>query len=162
MVSVCQGRNEKDMEPPGIFQWLTRLRGWFRRPDAGAQGEALAAEFLRREHGFALVARNWRSPHDRRDEIDLVCRDGEVLVFVEVKARTAGALVPGYYAVDRRKKRVLRRVCTAYLRHLRPIPRTFRLDIVEVEMPTAAAGGEPVIRHFANIPLFPKDFHPGP
>ena len=36
-------------------------------------------------------------------------RDRDVLVFVEVKARRAGALVPGYYAVDRRKRKVLRR-----------------------------------------------------
>ena len=134
---------------------------WLRPTDAGAEGEKLAADFLRRERGFRLVARNWRNPRDRRDEIDLVCRDGEVLVFVEVKARSADALVPGYYAVNARKKRVLLRVCTAYLRRLRPPPVTFRLDVVEVTRPAAGSAAAPVILHFENVPLFPKHFRGG-
>lgn len=125
---------------------------------AGVAGERAAAEFLRHERSFTIVARNWRSPRDRRDEIDLVCRDGEVLVFVEVKTRAAGALVPGYYAVNARKKKVLRRACTVYLRALpdKTRPRTFRFDVVEVA--TRADGGPPEVRHFENVPLFPKSF----
>ena len=122
----------------------------------GARGERLAEDFLRGERGYGIVARNWRNPRDRREEIDLVCRDGDALVFVEVKARGAAALVPGYFAVDRRKKAVLRRACTAYLRSLAVPPRTYRLDIVEVAFPVG--GGAPVVNHFANIPLFPR-FH---
>lgn len=96
--------------------------------------------------------RNWRNPHDRRDEIDLICRDGSVLVFVEVKARAAGALRPGYHAVDRRKKRVLRRTIEAYLAQLPIKPQTFRLDVVEVVLP--GNEGKPAeILHFENIPL---------
>lgn len=144
-----------------MFHWLSRLLGWLRRPDAGAAGEALAADFLRRERGYRILARNWRNPRDRRDELDLVCRDGEVLVFVEVKARRADALVPGYYAVTRRKKRVLRRTCTAYLQQLRPPPRTFRFDIVEVGLPAAGGTAAPAILHFENVPLFPKHFRGG-
>ncbi len=67
---------------------------------AGVEGERLAARFLRKQNGYKIVARNWRSPRDRRDEIDLVCRDGLTLVFVEVKTRAADALVSGYHAVD--------------------------------------------------------------
>ena len=98
----------------------------------GGLGERLAADWLQRERGFVVVARNWRNPRDRRDELDLVCRDGAVLVFVEVKARSAGSLVPGVYTVNARKKRVLRRTAEAYLAGLREPPRTFRLDVVEV------------------------------
>jgi putative endonuclease len=144
-----------------MLRWLTVLFGWWRRGDAGARGEALAAEFLQRERGFAIVARNWRNPRDRRDELDLICRDGDVLVFVEVKTRSAGALVPGYYAVDRRKKRVLLRACSAYLQQLRSPPCTYRLDVVEVVLPRAGAAGAPVVSHFAKIPLFPKHHCPG-
>ncbi len=86
-----------------------------------------------------------------------MCRDRDVLVFVEVKARAAGALVPGYYAVDRRKKAVLLRATKAYLSRLNDKPRTFRLDIVEVELPFAP-GGEPTVRHFENVPLFSKSY----
>ena len=123
--------------------------------DTGSRGEQLAGDFLRRRRGFSLVARNWRNPRDRREEIDLVCRDGEALVFVEVKTRVAGALVPGYFAVDRRKREVLRRVCQAYLRLLRRKPATFRFDVVEVEI----TGGDPIVRHFENVALFSKHFH---
>lgn len=131
--------------------------------DPGGRGERLAADWLQRERRFAIVARNWRNPHDRREELDLVCRDADVLVFVEVKARAAGALVPGYHAVDRRKKRVLRRAIETYLAQLREKPRTFRFDIVEVAF--AAEGGEangpargPTVLHFENVPLFSKNF----
>ncbi len=143
-----------------MFSWFKRLfeRSAGSTTPTGAAGERAAEEFLRRERGFSIVTRNWRSPRDRRDEIDLVCRDGGVLVFVEVKTRAAGALVPGYYTIDARKKKVLRRAGAAYLRALASDarPRTFRLDVVEVAMP--AGGGPPEVRHFENVPLFPKNF----
>lgn len=141
---------------------LDRLVGWFKQfsgrgaPAAqrlGAAGEQAALRFLRDRHGYEIVARNWRSG---RDEIDLVCRDGDVLVFVEVKARAAGALVPGYYSVDRRKKRALRRAIHAFLTSLKHRPRTFRLDVVEVQL---EAGRADQILVFENIPLFPKGYH---
>jgi len=122
----------------------------------GAAGERLAAEFLHGRAGYEIVVRNWRNPRERREEIDLVCRDGEVLVFVEVKARSADARVPGFFAVDRRKKRALRRAIHAYLTQLRVRPRTFRFDVAEV-----AFGGNtpPQVLHFQNVPLFPKGYH---
>jgi putative endonuclease len=139
---------------------------------SGNRGERLAAEWLERERGFSIVARNWRSPKDRRDEIDLVGRDGEVLVFVEVKTRVAGALVPGYHAVDERKKRALRRAIEVYLAQLAEKPNTFRFDVVEVALPAEhvkaatshggegarPAAAEPEILHFENVPLFSKYF----
>lgn len=140
-----------------MLRFFQSLLGLSSPTEAGARGESLAAAWLRRERGFSVVARNWRSPRDRRDEIDLVCRDGDALVFVEVKARSAGALVPGYHAIDRRKKRVLRRTAQAYLAHLREKPVTFRFDVVEVSFP-AAAGAEPEILHFENVPLFSKHY----
>ncbi|MET0261702.1 MAG: YraN family protein [Rariglobus sp.] len=122
----------------------------------GERGELLAAAFLK-EKGFRVVARNWRSPADRRDEIDLILTDGDVLVFVEVKTRAAAALVSGYHAVNSRKKTVVRRAAIAYLRALRPAPLTYRFDVVEVAITPA---GEPEVRHYENIELFPKHFRP--
>lgn len=140
-----------------MLSWLQSLFSGPRAENAGARGEQRAADWLRRQRGFEIVARNWRSPHDRRDELDLVCRDGEVLVFVEVKARAAGALVPGYYAVDKRKKQVLRRAIDAYLAQLRPAPRTFRFDVVEIS--ENANGPDAEVLHFENVPLFSKTYH---
>jgi putative endonuclease len=141
-----------------------RLKAWWAkvtgprdaRQARGVAGERAAEAFLRAKPGWKIVARNWRSPRDRRDEIDLVCRDGESLVFVEVKTRAAGALVGGYFAVDARKKRVLRRAAGVYLRELRDArPNTVRFDIVEVEWADDEAIA-PAVRHFESVPLWPR------
>lgn len=138
-----------------MFSLLRRLLG--QKPvdsSTGAWGEEQAADWLSRERRFRILARNWRSAQDRRDELDLVAMDGEVLVFVEVKTRSATARVSGYHAINRRKKTVLRRACDAYLRStpsgLRPP--TFRFDVVEVAR--AQEAGKTVISHFENVPLF--------
>jgi putative endonuclease len=124
--------------------------------EAGERGEHAAAGFLKARQGYVIVTRNWRSSKDQRDEIDLVCRDRDVLVFVEVKARAAGALVNGFQAVDERKRRALRRAVQAYLAELNPPPRTFRFDIVEVTL----SGRLPAqVMHYENAPLFPKGYH---
>jgi putative endonuclease len=140
---------------------LARLRGLApAAPSSGARAEALAAETLA-ARGWRVLARNWRNPADRREELDLVCADGEVLVFVEVKARSARALVPGYFAVDARKKKVLLRAARAYLRGLRRPPLTFRFDVVEVALgadETAGGKAGPPVLHFENVPLFPRHF----
>jgi putative endonuclease len=123
---------------------------------AGARGEQAAADYLKARHGFAIVTRNWRNPLDRRQEIDLVCRDRDVLVFVEVKARAEGALVSGYDAVTQRKRRALRRAVHAYLGALNPPPRTFRFDVAEVTLSDRL----PVqVLHFENVPLFPEGYY---
>jgi putative endonuclease len=139
-----------------------RLKTWlgraplFRAVSTGEAGESKAAAFLRSQ-GYGVVARNWRNPADRRDEIDLICRDGAVLVFVEVKTRAARALVSGYHAVDKRKKAVVRRAATAYMRQLSPRPHTYRFDVVEVSIDER---GSPEVRHYENVELFPKHFRP--
>jgi putative endonuclease len=138
----------------------------------GEAGESAAAAHLA-GIGLKILARNWRNPDDTREELDLVCMDGDVLVFVEVKTRKAGARVGGYQAVNKRKKAVLLRACGAYLGRLRPAARHYRFDIVEVThsaTPAAAARADAAqlperlrsvrdgleVLHFANVPLFPE------
>lgn len=146
-----------------LFRKGRRVAGYSAATERGAGGERTAAAWLERERGFRTLARNWRNPHDEREELDLVCRDAEVLVFVEVKTRAPGALVSGYHAVNQRKRDVLRRAALAYLRRL-PLasrPRTFRFDIVEVESALAPAALAAVtVRHFENVPLFRKHDRP--
>ncbi len=91
------------------FAWLARaVAPWLRRP-ARDPGER-AAERLLRALGYAIEARNWRSPRDPRDEADLIARtpDGRTLVIVEVK-RAAGPW-DALERVDTRKKEVLWRL----------------------------------------------------
>jgi len=122
------------------------------RAERGSYGEALAADHCRWELGYRVIARNWRC---KRDELDLICRDGEVLVFIEVRARSAEALVPGFYSVDRHKKAVLRRACGRYLKQLQNPPKYFRFDIVDVAI---CKDGRGEVRHYANVPLFHKHY----
>ena len=107
------------------------IRAWWRARatpnDLGARGERLAAEHYRRQGGRCL-AMNWRHG---RDELDLVVLEGAVLVFVEVKTRTAERGGEGYWAVNRRKKKALRRVAGAWIRQIGGKCHT-RFDVVEV------------------------------
>ncbi|HEU5081692.1 MAG TPA: YraN family protein [Opitutaceae bacterium] len=136
-----------------IWEELCRIRN----RSTGEWGERLAVEYLRKKR-MKIVARNWRNPRDRREEIDLVCELDGVLVFVEVKTRAASAMVRGFDAVDRRKKAVLLRACSAYLKSF---PRTsrpnhFRFDVVEIR---AGMGKQKYdLLHFENVPLFGKYF----
>lgn len=143
-----------------MIAWFQSLVRIVRSPLSGDWGESLAAKFLIKTAGYRILDRNWRNPRDRRDELDLIALDRDVLVFVEVKTRAKEAKVPGYYAVDQRKKQVVQRTARAYLSGLREKPRTIRFDIVEVELPARGSADEPVVRHFEHVPLFPKDFRP--
>ncbi len=79
--------------------------------------------------GWKCLAANYRS---RRGEIDLVFREGEGLVFVEVKARSRRAWVRPAGAVNARKRRLLSLAAMDYLRQVRHPPVVVRFDIVEV------------------------------
>jgi putative endonuclease len=89
-----------------------------RRQALGREGEARAAFFLE-ERGYQIVARNVRVD---RVEIDLIARDRQTLVFVEVKTRRASPLcsqqqhASAAEAVDARKQARLRRGASAWLR----------------------------------------------
>lgn len=70
------------------------------------------AERLLRDLGYEIVERNFTC---RGGEIDLVCRDGEVLVFVEVRGRASCAFGLPEETVDWRKQRRLRKAAWVYL-----------------------------------------------
>ena len=98
----------------------------------GRRGEKLASRFLR-SRGYKILYRNFK---DRRGgEIDLVCRDGDTLVFVEVKTRGGEEFGRPIEAVDRQKQLRVSRGGLAWLRLLDNPDVTFRFDVVEVLMP---------------------------
>jgi len=84
----------------------------------GAQAEALAAAFLER-HGLVIVARNFRT---RRGEIDIVARDGDTLVFVEVRLRARSDFGGAAASVTARKQQRIVAASLAYLARLRREP----------------------------------------
>jgi putative endonuclease len=96
----------------------------------GSYGERVAAAFVRR-HGYRVLTRNYKT---ERGEIDLVCRQGNVLVFVEVRTRAGDAFGRPSETIDARKEEALRSAAQAYLRLLGRDDITYRFDAVEVRM----------------------------
>jgi putative endonuclease len=135
------------------FRKPFRLRGGS-RADRGRFGEARAADFVCHALGYRILARNWRF---KRDEIDLVCLDGAVLVFIEVRLRRASAQVPAYYSVDKKKKKALQRVCKNYLYGLKRRPQHFRFDVIALAL---ADSGHYDLQHYPNVPLFGPHYVP--
>jgi len=129
-----------------------RLAAGAGRAERGQFGEDLAADYCKDELGYRILVRNWRY---KRDEVDLICMDNGVLVFVEVRARAENALVSGFYSVDKHKKDVLRRAYKQYLKQLQNPPKHFRFDIIDVSISLEGAGN---VRHYTNVPLFHKHF----
>lgn len=133
---------------PGLRQLLTRLRPSPARAAhlrLGLWGERQAERFLRRE-GLRILGRRVRV--GKKDELDLIARDGRVFVVIEVKTRAAEGLEPPRKAVDAEKRYHLSRAAVRYVRRLQPPPDAIRFDIVEVI--GQPKGPPPEIRHHAN------------
>ncbi len=112
------------------------------RQKLGKQGEDLAEQFLRRK-GYEILERNYRR---YRGEIDLVAKDQNCLVFVEVKTARSASFGAPVYRVDERKKRQLGRIAMAYYQQYELYDQDSRFDIVTVTF----AGGQAQIEHIEN------------
>jgi putative endonuclease len=109
----------------------SKLKFWDTEPEhlkRGAFGENAAREFLERK-GLKFLTANFAGP---RGEVDLIFRDGECLVFVEVKTRAKDGWTRPARAVDARKRRAIVRTATDYLRLLDNPRIPYRFDVVEV------------------------------
>lgn len=132
--------------PGGFWQRLKALVRGRQQPEhlrRGQAGEAAARRHLRRL-GLKFLTANFRSA---RGEIDLVFRDGDCLVFVEVKTRSSEAWTRPAAAVNARKRRLLTLTALDYLRRLDSPPVRLRFDIVEVLL---ADGEVREVRHLPN------------
>ena len=138
-----------------IIQGLDWLAARILPPDGrpkhqqtGMRGEEDAYFHLRRL-GYAIVARNFRSPR-YPGEIDLIGWDEDVLCFVEVKTRTSQDVKTPEAAVDRHKRREISQVARDYLRRMPPECQ-WRFDIVSVYYDGRSA--RPQIAVFRNASL---------
>jgi putative endonuclease len=116
----------------------------------GELGERAAKKQLKRQ-GLKFLTANFRTP---RGEIDLIFRDGDCLVFVEVKTRSSEDWVRPAAAVNAERRRRLTRAALDYLRLLRNPLVKVRFDIVEVLLQGSAVRE---VRHLPNT--FPME-HP--
>jgi putative endonuclease len=109
----------------------------------GKLGERAAKRHLRRT-GLKFLTANFRSA---RGEIDLVFRDGDCLVFVEVKTRSSEEWTRPAAAVNAHKRRLLSQTALDYLKRLKQPPVKMRFDIVEVLL---RHGAVEQVRHLPN------------
>ena len=107
------------------------------RQTLGRAAEDAAATYLARA-GFKILERNVRLGHG---EIDLVCSDGDVVVFVEVKCRRASWGDPPAAAVSWHKQRRLTRLAQHYLKWRRLDGVRCRFDVVSVTLDAAGRVG---------------------
>ncbi len=98
------------------------------RQKRGAAGEAAAESFLRRT-GLKILVRRYQC---RYGEVDLVARDKDILVFIEVKTRHSAAFGDPVQDVTPEKQRHISRVALHYLRAIGNPQISVRFDIVEV------------------------------
>ena len=98
------------------------------RLDLGKLGEELAFKKIKRI-GYKCLARNYRCP---LGEVDLIAKDGDTLVFIEIKTRKGKSIGYAKEAVDARKRRQLSKVALTYIKandcwHMRS-----RFDVVAI------------------------------
>ena len=101
-------------------QWRNRFWPWAKSSKSGhlrrgVRGEKLACRFLKR-NGYKILFRNFRGRSG--GEIDVVCRDDDTLVFIEVKTRAREDFGRPFAAVDREKRKRISRGALAWLRML--------------------------------------------
>jgi len=108
----------------------------------GKKNEKLATGFLKRM-GYRILELNFRIP---RGEVDIVAKDGDTLVFVEVKARRSARYGHPKYAVTPTKQRHLPIAALSYLKKTGNSNSRARFDVITIRY----AGDIPTIEHFRN------------
>ncbi len=110
----------------------------------GSYGEGVAARHLT-DAGMVVLERNWTC---RFGEIDIVARDGDTLVFVEVKTRSGTSHGTNLEAVTQAKAERLRTLAGAWLEGRAIRPPVTRIDVVAVQIP---AKGPAEVRHVKAV-----------
>lgn len=95
--------------------------------ELGALGEQIAVDYLI-EHGYQIIERNWSNGHK---EIDIVAKDGDTIVVVEVKTRRSTYLVEPETAVDVFKQRNLIWAANSFVNRFQ-YDNDVRFDIISI------------------------------
>lgn len=111
--------------------------------DTGAHGEHLAADYLQRA-GYVIVAANWRCV---QGELDLVARQGERLVFVEVRTRRAATTEAAFASITPAKRERFMAAVYAYLAAHAAPETDWRVDVIAVALRGA---GPPLLEHLED------------
>ena len=95
--------------------------------EIGDFGEKLVSRYMQQK-GFEIVERNF---HSRFGEIDIIVKNGEYIVFIEVKTRKTDSFISGIESVDIKKQKKIIKTALIYL-NKNPIELQPRFDVVEI------------------------------
>ncbi len=109
----------------------------------GEKGEDMAVEYLKKL-GYKILARNYRFGHG---EIDIIAKDKETIVFVEVKTRENLNFGPPELAITKRKQQQIKKIGEAYLHENNITDTECRMDVVAILM---ERNKKPEINHIIN------------
>jgi putative endonuclease len=110
--------------------------------ETGSRGERLAMQYLE-QLGYGILEMNYQHGHG---EIDIVAKDGEVLVFCEVKSRSSDEYGEPEYAITPRKQQQIRKLAHAYMYEHEIREQACRFDVVAIRF----KGGTSEIRYLKN------------
>jgi putative endonuclease len=114
--------------------YLAVMRTGMEKRDLGRHGEQAAEQFLRAQ-GYEIVARNYRCSYG---EIDLVARDRDTLVFVEVRTQSGPMFGDPLESVTRRKQRQIAKAAWHYVVRHRVEDQPLRFDVIGISWNNAA------------------------
>ena len=112
------------------------------RLELGERGEALAFNKIK-SMGYKKIVKNYRCP---LGEVDLVAKDGDTLVFIEIKTRRGRPLGYAKEAVNARKQKQISKVALAYMKANNCCDVSARFDVVAVSL----GSGPPQIEVIQN------------
>jgi putative endonuclease len=95
--------------------------------ELGKQGEEIAVSYLLKK-GYIILDKNWRAG---RNEIDIVAKEKDFVVIIEVKARSSGSFAEPEEAVTREKQQALVRAANSYI-FRKNINFEARFDIISI------------------------------
>ena len=104
-----------------------------KRRDTGILGEKLAKEFLKKR-GYRIRETNYRCPEG---EIDIVARDKDFLVFVEVRTKKSLEFGHPEESITPAKKQRMRATAYQYCQSHHDLPPQWRIDVVAIELDTS-------------------------
>jgi len=108
----------------------------------GSEGEDLAVKFLKK-NGYRILSRNYKTPIG---EIDIIAKDGNTTVFIEVKTRTNDFFGYPFEAVNKGKRQKLKNLALLYLKKQgKELP--VRFDVLSI---TCAENGNKKIEHIKD------------
>ncbi len=114
-----------------------------RNKELGARGESAAARYLRL-CGYEILERNWECP---AGEADIIARDGDTLVFVEVKTRTSFKKGFPSEAVGPKKRARYEKIAIWYLREYDEVDIHVRFDVIAIVVIAEDRG---LIKHYVD------------